>query len=91
MFLHASKADRRGPVGDVCLARAAECIEYMSAASFLSDTPLAARRITSAVDRGVGYASWRCLVRPHRKLQHFWHARGRLGGLGWAGLPGGTL
>ena len=25
--------------------------------------------------------SWRCLIRPHRKLQHFWSARWRLGGL----------
>jgi len=29
----------------------------------------------------LGYASWRRLVRPHRKLQHFRPARGRLGGL----------
>ena len=49
-FLQASKADRRGPVGDVRLARAAECIEGIegiAAAFILSDTPLAARRIGS--------------------------------------------
>ena len=48
-FLQASKADRRGPVGDVRLARAAEClegIEGIAAAFILSDTPLAARRIS---------------------------------------------
>ena len=42
------------------------------------------RQITSAQDRGV---SWR-LIRPHRKLQHYWPARWRLGGLGWAGRAG---
>ena len=41
-------------------------------------------QITSAQDRGV---SWRRLIRPHRKLQHFGPARWRLGGLGWAGWP----
>ena len=46
-FLHASKEDRRGPVGDVRLARAAECIECIAAADCRSDTPLAARRIGS--------------------------------------------
>ena len=33
-------------------------------------------------------ASWRRLIRPHRKLQHFGPARWRLGGLGWAGWAG---
>ena len=48
-FLQASKADRRGPVGNVRLARGAEClegIEGLAAVFSLSDTPLAARRIT---------------------------------------------
>ena len=48
-FFHASKEDRRGPVGDVRLARAAECIEYLAAADCRSDTPLAARRISILV------------------------------------------
>ena len=34
-------------MGDVRLARAAECIEYLAAADLGSDTPLAARRIGS--------------------------------------------
>ena len=34
-FLHASKEDRRGPVGDVRLARAAECIECIAAADYV--------------------------------------------------------
>ena len=42
-------------------------------------------QITSAQDRGV---SWRRLIRPHRKLQHFGPARWRLGRLGWAGWAG---
>ena len=46
-LLRASKGDRRGPVGDVRLARAAECIECIAAADCRSDTPLAARRIGS--------------------------------------------
>ena len=46
-FLQASKEDRRGLVGDVRLARAAECIECIAAADCRSDTPLAARRIGS--------------------------------------------
>ena len=44
-FLQASKEDRRGPVGDVRLARAAECIHYIAATEMGSNTPLAARRI----------------------------------------------
>ena len=70
-FLQASRADRRGPVGDVRLARAAfsiECIECIAAAFCRSDRPLAARRITSAQDRG---ARGRRLVRATRKIPYF--------------------
>ena len=62
VFVHASKEDRRGPVGDVRLARTAECIHYLAAPDMGSITPLAARRITSAQDSG---ASWRQLAPPN--------------------------
>ena len=51
-FLHASKEDRRGPVGDVRLARAAECIDCIAAADCRSDTPLAARRLSVGTAMG---------------------------------------
>ena len=46
-FLLGKKQDRRGPVGDVRLARAVECIQCIAATDMGSDTPLAARRIGS--------------------------------------------
>ena len=59
-----------------------ECLECSAAAFCRSDTPLAARRITSAQDRGV---SWRQLAPPSpRHPQNtllFGAPRGRLGGL----------
>ena len=76
-FLNASKEDRRGPVGDVRLARAAECIECIqciAATDMGSDTPLAARRIGSeALVRLVlscaAIASILCVLRTTAALQ----------------------
>ena len=44
MFLHASKEDRQWPVGDVRLARAAECIECIAAADSVCFAQTAALR-----------------------------------------------
>ena len=82
----AARARRTSPTGprrsslEACKK---QCFSLYSGGVRAKTIKLPARRTAASV--GV---SWRCLVRPHRKLQHFRPARWRLGGLGWAGWTG---